>query len=35
MKGVYKIGEKEHIENIASFQNVLQTVNKFSDVLRS
>ena len=30
----YKIGEKEHIE-ILSFQNVVQTVNKVSDVSRS
>ena len=30
-----KIGEKEPIENITSFQNVVQTVNKVSNVSRS
>lgn len=29
------VGEKEHIENITRFQNVVQTVNKVSDASRS
>ena len=35
MRYVHRIGEKEHYRNITSFLNVIQTVNKVSDVLKS